>query len=78
MDKLNKSSTSTQFPDAPDVTRLIELSNGNKEFALRMINSFVKQSEHLILNIRKYLKREDYFHLRYEAHRLIGASRILT
>ncbi len=63
--------------EVPDISKLMEVSNGNKAFVHKMISGYLDQSEKLILNIRRYLKRGDYDYLHYETHRLLGASRFL-
>jgi HPt (histidine-containing phosphotransfer) domain-containing protein len=60
------------IPDVPDFTELHRVSGGDVKFIKRMMQIFKSQTENSMEYILDNLEKENYIHLRKEAHRLLS------
>lgn len=60
------------IPDVPDFTELHRVSGGDVKFIKRMMQIFKSQTENSMEYILNNLEKENYIHLRKEAHRLLS------
>lgn len=65
------------LPDIPDISELLQVSDGDVVFVENMIKIFNSQSDKALNNIKNFLENQNHWNIRNEAHRILGPSRHL-
>ncbi|HZK07686.1 MAG TPA: ATP-binding protein [Bacteroidales bacterium] len=75
---ISKTSKKTDSSSTPfDLTELIHITKGDKEFLLLMLDTFIKNTSELLESIRQNLVEDDYQQIAEAAHRLLPSAQQL-